>query len=127
MLPWGGGEDDRAFANYITAAEWIRDNLSDDTYVISRKPRQTYLFSGRKGYRYLYGHTKSTNAWENITLHADTRPVVLIEDGFTINSGYGQDRIYHLEPVLTKHRHEMTLLFETPPPVTKVWKIPDGQ
>jgi len=119
-----GWPDNRAFARYIQAGRWMGEHLPTNTVVVSRKPRHTYLFSGLRGHRYDGVDVKGTSTWDRITRHAGARPVAILQDGFSAESGYGHSRISMLDPALEAHRGELELVYETEEPETRVWLLP---
>lgn len=48
---------------YLTAAAWCGENLPDDSYVMSFKPRITYLYSGLKGKQITSGADEYTEEY----------------------------------------------------------------
>ncbi|MBX2817431.1 MAG: glycosyltransferase family 39 protein [Saprospiraceae bacterium] len=53
-----------AYADFIQAAEWCKDNLPDDVFVASMKPRIFYVFSGKKGIRLAGGRAEYSAEYE---------------------------------------------------------------
>lgn len=119
-------EDHRAFARYIQAASWIGRNTSTGDWVASRKPKHTYLFSRRGGFRYdgVDAESSLTDPWAFMQAHARKEGSLLIlEDAFPTTSSYGAGRVRLLEPLLEEHADQLELLYETADPTTRVWRV----
>ena len=123
-LEASGLASDASFARYVEAGNWIGDNTPGESVVISRKPEHTFLFSNRRGRRYDVGG--SEGVWNFMKSQLRFGPVIILQDAFTPDSGYGQERMATLDPVINAHPHDLTLLFQTEPPVTRVWQIKDS-
>jgi hypothetical protein len=120
-----GWPDDLAFARFIEAGHWIRENAETNALVVSRKPRHLFLFSGRRGFRYDGVDIRGSNTWAIITSQRGLGPILLVQDGYSPESGYGRDRMGMLDPAIAGHADQLELLHETEPPVTRVWRVKD--
>lgn len=120
-----GGTDYEDWIRYVEAGGWIRSNTPPTTLVASRKPKHTFVFADRRGWRYDLPHEVGcTNAWEAMIKYPQ---VVFIEDGFatsrTTFNAYGNARVNVLQPLMETHRAELELLHETAAPTTRVWRV----
>ncbi len=99
--------------NYIQAAQWIRDNTDDDALVCARKPRISYLISGRKSRNFIY--------------HDD--PAKVVEDILANDLDYIiVDRIRaetptYLVPALNSRNDLFEIKYKTDEPETYVIKV----
>lgn len=118
-----GTEDEQPWAQYVRTGFWIRDHLPTNVIVVSRKPQHTFLFSGRRGCRYDGTDVAGSSSWEIITAQLKFGPVAILQDAFPAESGYGRDRIAMLDPLIEAHRKDLKLIYESPPPVTRLWLL----
>lgn len=114
---------DSTWARYVEAALWIGSNTPPDSVVVCRHSFHLYLMAGRKSVRYDGVEIPNQDAWQIIEGQAKFGPVYVIQDAFPEKSGYGYDRVTMLDPVLHGAKDRFELAFQTPEPVTKVWKL----
>lgn len=114
--------DQKAFGRYIEVARWAATHTPSNAVIVSRKPMHTYLISNRKSHRYdqLHGYT---GIWHTITAYAFHRQVYVLEDSFSVASGYGKDRLGMLLPAMRAHSNELHLVYESSPPTTRLWQV----
>jgi hypothetical protein len=112
-----------ALAQYMRTAFWIRDNLSTNIVIASRKPEHTYLFSGRKSFRYDGVDVHGSNVWDIMTRQQQYGELIILQDAFPPDTVYGQDRMTMLEPLMREKEHQLELLYESAPPTTRVWRV----
>lgn len=117
--------DDLALARYAEAAEWASANLPSNALIASRKPQQTLVFSGLKGFRYDFDWRDSANrdVWLNALSYGQYGPVYLLQDAFPATSGYGNTRVQLLDPAIAAHAADLHLVYETEEPVTRLWLV----
>lgn len=117
--------DRRAFGRYLETVLWAKTNTPPDAVIVSRKPAHTYLFSDRKSHRYDMLNDV-TGVWNTITYYVQSRPVYLLEDAFSVESGYGRDRRGMLLPAMRAHSNALHLVYATREPVTRLWRVTAG-
>ncbi len=116
--------EDAAFARYIEAGLWLKENTPTNVVIASRKPQHTYLFSKRKGFRYDTDWLgEDRDIWGNILAYRQYGPVYILQDAFPAESGYGQSRVHGLDPAIMTHAGDLEMVFETKEPVTRVWRV----
>jgi len=113
----------RAFGRYLEAATWIKGNLPETVVIASRKPEHTFLLSNKKSFRYDFGGTGCSSIWEIMTNQARHGSVIILQDAFPEDTGYGRDRITMLDPAIKQNQNKLKLLFETANPTTRVWQV----
>lgn len=120
-----GNADDVAFARYIEVSTWAAGNLPANAVIASRKPQQTFLFSGLKGFRYdndwLDGNVR--DVWQNTVSYGRYGPVYLLQDAFPAAGGYGNTRVQVLDPLIAAHQDGLSLVYATEDPVTRLWLV----
>jgi len=113
-----------SFARFVQAHLWLKRHATQGTIVISRIPQHSFLISGLKSIRYDGADMPIRKPWDIVERYwSETTDVVIVEDCFPTNSGYGRSRVSTLEPMLKQHSDELQLIYETPPPVTRIWKV----
>lgn len=120
-----GNADDVAFARYIETAVWAGSNLPPQSIVASRKPQQTFLFSGLKGFRYDSDWIGDAphDVWENAVAYGCHGPVYLLQDAFPAEGGYGNTRVQILDPAIAAHESDLRLVYATEEPATRLWLV----
>lgn len=120
-----GNADDLAFARYIEASEWASTHLPPNALIASRKPQQTFLLSGLKGFRYDNDWLDDANrdVWQNAVDYGRYGPVYLLQDAFPASGGYGNTRVQLLDPAIAAHADEIRLAYATEDPVTRLWLV----
>lgn len=118
-------ELDAAFGRYLESARWIGDHAPPDAAVASRKPDHVWLVSGARGFRYDAGDAEKAahDIWSHMLEQGRGRPLLILQDAFPAETGYGRTRVNGLDPVLEAHRGELELLHETAAPVTRIWRV----
>lgn len=120
-----GNADDLAFARYIEVAEWAGPHLPPNALIASRKPQQTFLFSGLKGFRYDsdWLDVAIQDVWQNAVAYGRHGPIYLLQDAFPASGGYGNTRVQVLDPAITAHADDLRLAYATEDPVTRLWLV----
>lgn len=120
-----GNEDDLAFARYIETADWAASHLPSNAVIASRKPQHTFLFSHLKGFRYDMDWIDRDNhdPWVNSVSFGRYGPVYLLQDAFPATSGYGNTRVHVLDPAIEAHASELSLVYTTQEPITRLWLV----
>lgn len=120
-----GNADDVAFARYIETCTWAASNLPPNAVIASRKPQQTFLFSGLKGFRYDSDWLDDNvrDVWQNAVSYGLYGPVYLLQDAFPATGGYGNTRVQILDPLIAAHQDGLSLVYATEAPVTRLWLI----
>lgn len=120
-----GDADDIAFARFIETAEWAAAHLPSNAVIASRKPQQTFLFSGLKGFRYDFDWLDASNhdVWQNALAYRRYGPVYLLQDAFPPSGGYGNTRVTLLDPLIAAHQPDLALVYSSADPVTRLWRV----
>lgn len=112
----------QAFGRYIESAEWIKENTPESAFIVSRKPRHTFLINGRTGFRLAEVREENEKPIDTLDRVAEDQLLYVLQDAYPPDSKYGQDRAQSIDPMLDTHANRFELVFETESPVTRVWK-----
>ncbi|MGC9314865.1 MAG: glycosyltransferase family 39 protein [bacterium] len=106
-------DGDPGWRSFYTACKWIEDNTPPEAGVICRKPRICYHFSGRKSQCFPYCPAPEDVIAKIESFGAD---YVLVDARFEETERF-------LIPTIEAYPDKFSILFETDPPVSSVYKI----
>ena len=115
--------EERAYGRYIEAACWAAKNTPEDSVILSRKSKHTYLVSGKKGFRLAEVRQAGESTAECIARLAIRYPILILQDAYPASTSFGRDRIQVLDPYIEGHQEDLELLYQTEEPVTRLWKL----
>ncbi len=114
-----------AWAGVSAAATWIRYNTPADAVLLSRKPEQLFVMSGRQGWRSdIPRSVQCETIMEAVQRFAPDRMVLLLEDAFptgAMPNAYGNSRNHVLNQTVRKEPDQWQMRYEVKSPVTRVW------
>lgn len=90
------------FAEYMSAALWLRDHVPADAVIFCRRASFVELASGRRCEHYTAPASPEA-LWEEMQSAARSAPCYVLKDAFTKDSTYGRLREQCLAPVLAAH------------------------
>jgi len=102
-----------AMIRFIEACRWVRQNTHEETTLISRKPRLSYLWGKRPGHCYKFLSDRHKVMADIDSSGAD----YVVIDRFT------QSTQAYLIPAINAYPGRFEIVYKTPPPETFVLKI----
>ena len=103
------------WARYFEAAAWVARHRSGDEVVMTRKPYLVYLYYNYPALAPLW--SPDPDAWPPYLTEMSVD--YIIEDAFTWSDA--TDRF--MRPALRERADRFELLYETAPPITRVWRF----
>ncbi len=104
-------------AHFYEAIDWVKNNSSKNSKIVSIKPEATFILSKRRAVSYLdRGYFKNRSNPENILRGSYD---YLILDTFKNTT----ERIVVLNDYVNKHSNNFNLVYSTKQPAVKVYKI----
>ncbi len=113
----------QAFGRFLKLAQWADGNTETNALLVSRMPRHMFLVNRRQGFRPTEMGGEAMDTWASWTSWAARRPLYVVQDGYGEDTGYGLDGRRTVDPLLATHPGRFQLVYETAPPVTRLWRL----
>jgi len=99
--------------SYLLCADWLKKNSLEESVILCRKPRFTYLYTGRKTCWYPY--TRDPAVFKS-TLQKSGTDYIIVDS-------LGQDAGKYLKPFIASYKERLEAVYATPAPVNYIYKV----
>jgi len=101
--------------SYLMALEWLGRNVPRDAVLMGRKPDLLYVLTGHLTVEYPF--STDPMVLQRVIEHQGVD--IIVQDGWT----WTRSTEIYLVPAMEARGEQYTLLYESPPPPTRLWQV----